>query len=379
MPDVPPLKLADQAVDHCVDPEMPLPPMQPGGGVVESHDNRQPERGSMYSSFEGLTPATLQDGECHNSAAYKLCAGRHSRNVPYRSRRTATDIAPRVLCRNRLGWRGMRIRVSHLKDRKQRRERFAVLTAYDATIAGLLERAGIDVLLVGDSVATAVLGYDTTLPVTLDVMIHHTAAVVRGTQKALVIADMPFLTYQITPSEAVRNAGRLLKDGGAAAVKVEGGQSIVEVVRRLVDVGIPVMGHLGVLPQSVNQQSGYRQRGSDAREAELIVNDALALQDAGAFAIVLEAIPSELAAKITSTLDVPTVGIGAGPDCDGQVLVSSDLLGLHDKVPPFAKKYANHAEVIVNAARAFVADVQATSSTSPVVRPPQAKSGETSQ
>ena len=193
----------------------------------------------------------------------------------------------------------MRIRVSQLKDRKQRRERFAVLTAYDATMARLLERAGIDVLLVGDSVATAMLGYDTTLPVTLDVMIHHTAAVVRGTESALVIADMPFLTYQITPSEAVRNAGRLLKDAGAAAVKVEGGQSVVEVVRRLVDVGIPVMGHLGVLPQSVNQQSGYRQRGRDPREAELIFNDALALQEAGAFAVVLEAIPSELAARIT--------------------------------------------------------------------------------
>src|ERR687898_382668 len=246
----------------------------------------------------------------------------------------------------------MRIRVSHLKDRKQRRERFAVLTAYDATMARLLERAGIDVMLVGDSVATAVLGYDTTLPVTLDVMIHHTAAVVRGTEKALVIADMPFLTYQITPSEAVRNAGRLLKDAGAAAVKLEGGQSVVEGVKRLVDVGIAVMGDLGVV----------RQRGRDAHEADLIFTDALALQDAGAFAIVLEAIPPELAAKITTALEVPTVGIGAGPDCDGQVLVSSDLLGLHDKVPPFAKKYANLAEVIVNAARAFAADVQATSS-----------------
>jgi 3-methyl-2-oxobutanoate hydroxymethyltransferase len=273
----------------------------------------------------------------------------------------------------------VRIRVSHLKDRKQRREKIAVLTAYDAIMARLLERAGVDVLLVGDSVATAVLGYDTTLPVTLDVMIHHAAAVVRGTEKALVIADMPFLTYQITPSEAVRNAGRLLKDAGVAAVKVEGGRSVIDVVQRLVDVGIPVMGHLGVLPQSVNQQSGYRQRGSDPKEAELIFSDALALRDAGAFAIVLEAIPPELAAKITSTLDVPTIGIGAGPDCDGQVLVSSDLLGLHDKVPPFAKKYANLAEVIVNAARAFVADVQATSPASAVARPPQANSGETSQ
>jgi 3-methyl-2-oxobutanoate hydroxymethyltransferase len=256
----------------------------------------------------------------------------------------------------------MRIRVSHLKDRKARREKFAVLTAYDATMARLIERAGVDVLLVGDSVATAMLGYDNTLPVTLDVMVHHTAAVVRGTERALVIADMPFLTYQISPSEAVRNAGRLLKDGGAAAVKVEGGSSVTDVVRRLVDVGIPVMGHLGVTPQSVNQQSGYRQRGSDEREAETIFNDALALQGAGAFAVVLEAVPSDLAARITAAIDVPTVGIGAGPDCDGQVLVSSDLLGLHDRVPPFATKYADLAGVIVTAVRAYVEDVRTGSS-----------------
>jgi len=257
----------------------------------------------------------------------------------------------------------MRVRISHLKDRKDRGEKFAMLTAYDATVARLLERGGVDVLLVGDSVATAVLGYDSTLPVTLDVMIHHTAAVVRGTERALVIADMPFLTYQVTPSEAVRNAGRLLKDAGAAAVKIEGGRSVAEVMRRLVDVGIPVMGHLGVLPQSVNQQSGYRQRGGEGREADLIFNDALALQEAGAFAVVLEAIPSELAGRITAALDVPTIGIGAGPDCDGQVLVSSDLLGLHDKIPPFARRYANLSETIVSAARAVVDDVRASTST----------------
>jgi 3-methyl-2-oxobutanoate hydroxymethyltransferase len=233
-----------------------------------------------------------------------------------------------------------------------------MLTAYDATMARLLERAGVDVLLVGDSVATAVLGYDTTLPVTLDVMVHHAAAVVRGTERALVIADMPFLTYQVTPSEAVRNAGRLLKDAGVAAVKVEGGQSVLDVVRRLVDVGIPVMGHLGVLPQSVNQQSGYRQRGASAAEADRIHADASALADAGAFAVVLEAIPSELAARITAAVAVPTIGIGAGPDCDGQVLVTSDLLGLHDKIPPFARKYVDLSEVIVNAVRAFAADVR---------------------
>jgi len=254
----------------------------------------------------------------------------------------------------------MRMRISQLKERKQRGEKFAVLTAYDATMARLFERAGVDVLLVGDSVATAVLGYDTTLPVTLDVMIHHTAAVVRGTERALVIADMPFLTYQVSPSEAVRNAGRLLKDAGAAAVKIEGGRAVTDVVHRLVDVGIPVVGHLGVLPQSVNQQSGYRQRGRDAREAELIFTDALALQDAGAFAVVLEAIPAPVAARITDALKIPTIGIGAGPQCDGQVLVSNDAFGLTDgPVPPFAKQYAQLAEAILSATRAYIEDVRA--------------------
>ena len=248
----------------------------------------------------------------------------------------------------------MRIRISHLKDRKRRGEKIAMLTAYDATIAKLLERAGIDVILVGDSVATAVLGYDTTLPVSLDVMIHHTAAVVRGTERALVVADMPFLTYQVSPSEAVRNAGRLLKDAGAAAVKVEGGQSVVDVVRRLVDVGIPVMGHLGVLPQSVNQQSGYRQRGVEEREADLILNDAAALQEAGAFSLVLEAVPADLAARITRTLEIPTIGIGAGPDCDGQVLVLYDMLGITPgKRPRFSKDFLSEAGSVPAALRAY--------------------------
>jgi 3-methyl-2-oxobutanoate hydroxymethyltransferase len=252
-----------------------------------------------------------------------------------------------------------RVRIAHLKDRKRRHEKFGVLTAYDATMARLLERAGVDVLLVGDSVAMAVLGYDSTLPVTLEVMIHHTAAVTRGAERALVIADMPFLTYQVTVAEAVRNAGRLLKEAGAAAVKVEGGRSTIDVVRRLVDVGIPVMGHLGVLPQSVNQLSGYRQRGAEAREADAIFEDAVRLQDAGAFAVVLEAIPAALAGKITTELDVPTVGIGAGPDCDGQVLVSSDMLGLYDQiVPPFVKQYANLADTVMTAARAYIDDVR---------------------
>src|ERR671912_890675 len=175
----------------------------------------------------------------------------------------------------------MRIRVSHLKDRKQRHERFAVLTAYDATMARLLERAGVDVLLVGDSVATAVLGYDTTLPVTLDAMIHHTRAVVRGTERALVIADMPFLTYQVSISEAVRNAGRLIQEGGATAVKLEGGRPILDVVSRLVSVGVPVMGHLGLQPQSIHQVGSYAKQATQPREAAALVEDALALERAG--------------------------------------------------------------------------------------------------
>jgi 3-methyl-2-oxobutanoate hydroxymethyltransferase len=253
-----------------------------------------------------------------------------------------------------------RVRITELKARKRRGEKIAVLTAYDATMAGLLERAGVDILLVGDSVGMAVLGYDTTIPVTLDVMVHHTAAVTRGTSAALVIADMPFLTYQVSPSEALRNAGRLVQEGGAAAVKLEGGRAIADVVRRLVGAGIPVMGHLGLLPQSVNQMGGYGKRGKTADEISDLLADAAILQDAGVFAIVLEMIPSDLAARITAAVDMPTIGIGAGPDCDGQILVSSDMLGLFDRfVPSFVKPYAHLAGTIVDATRAYVDDVRA--------------------
>jgi 3-methyl-2-oxobutanoate hydroxymethyltransferase len=205
----------------------------------------------------------------------------------------------------------------------------------------------------------AVLGYDSTLPVTLETMIHHTAAVSRGVQRALVIADMPFLTYQVSPSEAVRHAGRLLQEGNAAAVKLEGGRPMIDVVRRLVDVGIPVMGHLGLLPQSVNQMSGYRRQGTSQEEAGAMLADAVALEQAGAFAVVLESIPPALARQITAQLKIPTIGIGAGPDCDGQILVSYDMLGLVDEgVPPFVKTYANLAETVVAAARAYKDEVR---------------------
>jgi 3-methyl-2-oxobutanoate hydroxymethyltransferase len=253
-----------------------------------------------------------------------------------------------------------RVRVPDLKAKKSRGEKIAVLTAYDATLARLLDRAGVDVLLVGDSLGMVVLGYETTLPVTLDAMIHHTRAVVRGSERALVVADMPFLTFQVNPDEAVRNAGRLLQEGGAAAVKLEGGRPVADVVKRLVDVGIPVMGHLGLLPQSVNQLGGYARRATEPREAEALLEDAATLERAGAFAIVLEAIPDELARVVTSHVAVPTIGIGAGPHCDGQVLVTYDMLGLFDRfVPSFVKQYAQLSTTIASAVEGYVSDVRA--------------------
>jgi 3-methyl-2-oxobutanoate hydroxymethyltransferase len=251
-----------------------------------------------------------------------------------------------------------RIRVPDFKKMKRRGHKITMLTAYDATMARLLDKAGLDALLVGDSLGMVVLGHETTLPVTLEAMIHHTSAVSRGARHALVIADMPFLTYQVTVSEAVRNAGRLLQEGGAAAVKIEGGRPMLEVVRRLVDVGIPVMGHLGVQPQSVHQLGGYAKRGTQPQDGDTIVADAEALEAAGAFAIVLESIPSELARTVTARVGIPTIGIGAGPDCDGQVLVSYDMLGLFDAAPSFVKQYARLGDEIVAATEAYIEDIQ---------------------
>jgi 3-methyl-2-oxobutanoate hydroxymethyltransferase len=252
-----------------------------------------------------------------------------------------------------------RIRVPDLKEKKKRGEKIAVLTAYDATMARLLERAGIDVLLVGDSLGMVVLGYETTLPVTLDAMVHHTAAVSRGASRALVVADMPFLTFQISVTEAVRNAGRLIQEGGAAAVKIEGGAAVVDVAQRLVEIGIPVMGHLGLLPQSIHQLGGYRRQARLVEDAEQLIADARALELAGVFAIVLESIPAEVARETTAALSIPTIGIGAGPHCDGQVLVSYDAFGLFDgPVPPFVKQYANLGEQVVAAAKAYAEEVR---------------------
>ena len=251
------------------------------------------------------------------------------------------------------------IRAPDLKEKKRRGEKIAMLTAYDATMARLLDRAGIDVLLVGDTLGMVILGHDTTIPVTLEEIIHHARAVSRGARRALVVADMPFLTYQVGVTEAVRNAGRLIQQGRAAAVKLEGGRSALEVTERLVEVGIPVMGHLGLLPQSVHQLGGFRRQARDQASAEHLIEDAHNLETAGAFAVVLESIPEEVARAVTTELTIPTIGIGAGPHCDGQVLVSYDALGLFDEfVPPFVKQYAQLGAEIVSAAQAYAEDVR---------------------
>jgi 3-methyl-2-oxobutanoate hydroxymethyltransferase len=242
---------------------------------------------------------------------------------------------------------------------KRNGRKIAMLTAYDATMARLIDAAGIDILLVGDSLGMVVLGEDHTLGVTLDMMIHHTRAVVRGARWALVVADMPFLTYQASLADAVRNAGRLVQQGGAAAVKLEGGVAVAGAVRRLVETGIPVMGHIGLLPQSVHKLGGYRQVGKTRQEADQLLRDADAIEAAGAFSLVLESIPAELAGRITAARTIPTIGIGAGPHCDGQVLVSYDAFGLFDTfVPRFAKRYAELGAALSDAARSYIAEVR---------------------
>jgi 3-methyl-2-oxobutanoate hydroxymethyltransferase len=252
-----------------------------------------------------------------------------------------------------------RVSIHDIQAMKANREPIAMLTAYDYPTAKLLDEAGVPALLVGDSLGMAVLGYESTLPVTLDDVIHHLRAVVRGAKRALVIGDMPFLTYQADPAEAMRNAGRLLSDGGAGAVKLEGGRWLAPTVARLVQAGIPVMGHLGLTPQSVHQLGGYKVQGKTHEAAERMIADARSLEEAGAFAIVLEYVPAELAQAITNALHIPTIGIGAGPYCDGQVQVITDLIGLEPEHPRrHARVYAPVGETIREAARRYVADVQ---------------------
>ena len=241
---------------------------------------------------------------------------------------------------------------------KREGRRFAMLTAYDYTTARLLDRAGIPILLVGDSLGNTMLGYATTVPVTLDDVIHHARAVVRGTSDALVVGDLPFLTFQISPQEAMHAAKRLLQEGGVQAVKVEGAGPAVDAVARLTEVGVPVMAHLGLTPQSVHTLGGFRVQGRTAEAAERMVEDARRLQGAGAFSLVLEAVPAEVARTVTAALTIPTIGIGAGPHCDGQVLVIHDLLGLTTgKTARFVKQYANLGDQIVEAAGAFAREV----------------------
>jgi 3-methyl-2-oxobutanoate hydroxymethyltransferase len=252
-----------------------------------------------------------------------------------------------------------KVRAPDLTLMKARGERIVMLTAYDATMARLLDRAGIDVLLVGDSLGQVILGLDTTIPVTLDAVIHHTRAVTRGASRALVVADMPFLTYQVSAEEALRNAARLFQEGGAAAVKLEGGRSVADAVRRLTAAGLPVMGHVGLTPQHVHRLGGMRQQAREEEAAQELIRDALALEDAGAFAVVVEAVPDAVAEAVTSRLKIPTIGIGAGPHCDGQVLVSYDMLGLFDTfVPKFVRQYAQLGELIFDAARNYANDVR---------------------
>ena len=238
-------------------------------------------------------------------------------------------------------------------------KKITCLTAYDYPTARLMDEAGVDVVLVGDSVAMVVLGYESTLPLTMEESLHHTKAVRRGVQRALVVADMPFGTYQGDVNEALKNAVRFVKEAGAEAVKVEGGERRLEVIGRLTEAEIPVMGHVGLTPQSVNAMGGYRVQGKTVGGAEQLLRDARAVEAAGAFSIVLEGIPRELAAEITKSVRIPTIGIGAGPDCDGQILVLHDLLGLTFQEPPkFARRYANVGEVISQAVREYCADVQ---------------------
>jgi len=247
-----------------------------------------------------------------------------------------------------------------LDDSFETKQKITCLTAYDYPTARLLDEAGVDILLVGDSLAMVVLGYESTLPVTLDEMLHHTRAVRRGTRRALLVADMSYGSFHISIEESVRNAVRLVKEGGAEAVKIEGGERRLELVARLVDAEIPVMGHVGLTPQSVNALGGFRVQGKTTEAARQLERDALAVEAAGAFSIVLESVPRELGAQMTQKLRIPTIGIGAGPDCDGQVLVFHDFVGLTlGHTPKFARKYANLGDEISRAAKEFCDDVRA--------------------
>jgi len=253
----------------------------------------------------------------------------------------------------------MRITINQIKEMKQRAEKIVMLTAYDYSTARLVDEAGIPLILVGDSLGMVVLGYESTIPVTMDEMLHHTRAVVRGTKQAMVIGDMPFMTYHVSVEDALRNAARFIQEAGAQAVKLEGGVTVAEKVKRIVECGIPVMGHIGLTPQSIHQFGGFKMQGKTPEAAARLLEDARALEQAGAFAIVLETIPANLGRLITDKTAIPTIGIGAGPDCDGQVQVINDVLGsFSDFVPKHARQYVKLTDIISKAVSQYRDEVR---------------------
>jgi 3-methyl-2-oxobutanoate hydroxymethyltransferase len=252
-----------------------------------------------------------------------------------------------------------KVRVRDAARLKSQNQKIVMVTAYDYPSGRLADEAGVDIVLVGDSLGNAVLGFDDTIPVRLDDMIHHTAAVRRGCKRPLLVGDMPFMTYKIQPQEALRNAARLVQEGGCEAVKLEGGRQMADTVKMIVDAGIPVMGHIGLVPQSIHALSGYRTQGREAAEAEALIEDAKALQEAGCFAVVVEAVAWKASQKITAVLNIPTIGIGSGAECDGQVLVLNDLLGLNfDSPPRFVKQYADLKNTMHDAIGEFAREVR---------------------
>ena len=256
----------------------------------------------------------------------------------------------------------MRVSIADIRELKQKGEKIAMLTAYDYVTARMVDQVGVPLILVGDSLGMVMLGYESNIPVTMEEMLHHTRAVVRGTKRALIVGDMPFMTYHASVAEALHNAGRFIQEGGAQAVKLEGGERMAEVVKRVVECGMPVMGHIGLTPQSVHQLGGFKVQGKSAKAAEQLIRDACALDEAGVFCIVLETVPAQVARLITERVSVPTIGIGAGVHCDGQVQVISDILGLFtDFVPKHAKQYAKLGPIIKSAVADYIGEVQAGS------------------
>ena len=256
----------------------------------------------------------------------------------------------------------MRITINQIKEMKQKSEKITMLTAYDYSTARIVDEAGIPLILVGDSLGMVVLGYESTIPVTMDEMLHHTKAVIRGTKQAMVIGDMPFMTYHVSVDDALRNAARFIQEAGAQAIKLEGGVTVAEKVRRVVECGIPVMGHIGLTPQSIHQFGGFKIQGKTPEAAIRILKDAKALEEAGAFAIVLEVVPAPLATLITQKIAIPTIGIGAGIGCDGQVQIINDILGsFTDFVPKHAKQYSKLSDIMSSAITEYYNEVKAGS------------------